>query len=54
MHDLLILVIKGLAGGMLVVAFALLSHLADGVVLALATVVWIVACRLGYLVLWWR
>jgi hypothetical protein len=30
------------------------GHLPGGVVLALATVVWIVAAVLGYVVLWWQ
>lgn len=36
------------------VACLTFGHLGGGVVLALATMVWIVAAILGYVVLWWR
>lgn len=36
------------------VAALIFGHLAGGAVLALATVAWVAACVLGYVVLWWR
>jgi hypothetical protein len=54
MHDVLLLALKGLAGGTLVVAVLILGHAGGGVALFLASAGWAAVAFGLYRALWYR